>query len=382
MGAMSHATTTAQPTVAQTSLPHRAPGLGGGDPSAAVAVCLIELRTDADRGGVPLPIQIFPAGEFGAPLGALMGGMGPWRLTDAAAAALIARVQARVNDLVVDFEHQSLLAASNGQPAPAAGWIAPDTLVWHKDAGLFAHPVRWTDRAAAMIAGGEYRYLSPVFTFDPQTGTPLDLINVALTNNPAIDGMQPVMLAAAASAFIRGHGPLLPEGPVMLKELRELLQLADENPTDAQVAAATQRLKQKLDEVATEVAALKAQPQSPDPEKFVPVAALKAVQDKLGALLARESERDVRDLIEPALTDGRLLPAQEAWARDLGKANLAALKQYLESAQPIAALRGSQTGGKGQAGGDADGLSPEDLAVCSQLGLSRDEFLKTRKGAN
>lgn len=165
----------------------------------------------------------------------------------------------------------------------------------------------------------------------------------------------------------------------MLKELRELLKLADENPTEAQVAAATHALKARLDEAVADVAALKAK--APDPAQFAPVAALQAVQTELAALRARELAREVADLVDPALADGRLLPAQEAWARELGQANLAALKQYLETAQPIAALKGSQTGGKSPAGGGTASLTAEEVAVCRQLGLSEAEFTKTRTGA-
>ena len=38
----------------------------------------------------------------------------------------------------------------------------------------------------------------------------------------------------------------------------------------------------------------------------------------------------------------------KAWARDLGASNLAALSTYLQTAQPIAALTSTQTGGKSQ----------------------------------
>ncbi|WP_252403324.1 phage protease, partial [Burkholderia pseudomallei] len=71
------------------------------------------------------------------------------------------------------------------------------------------------------------------------------------------------------------------------------------------------------------------------------------------------------------LKNGRLLPAQEGWARDLGKSNVAALKQFISTAQPIQALGGTQTGGNPPAddGTGAAALSAEELAVCKALGL-------------
>jgi phage I-like protein len=81
---------------------------------------------------------------------------------------------------VIDYEHQTLNAATNGQPAPAAAWFS--TLEWRDGDGLYATDVQWTERAAAMVAAGEYRFLSPVFCFDNH-GNVKALLHAALTNN-------------------------------------------------------------------------------------------------------------------------------------------------------------------------------------------------------
>ena len=86
-----------------------------------VAACTLRVRPGAAW------VRILPAGEFDAPRGALAGA-GPWHLSPAAAAAIIARNRTRTADIAVDFEHQTLLAPENGQPAPAAGWIDPRSL--------------------------------------------------------------------------------------------------------------------------------------------------------------------------------------------------------------------------------------------------------------
>src|SRR5690606_18815214 len=111
------------------------------------------------------------------------------------------------------------------------------------------------------------------------------------------------------------------------------------------------------EEISTAVAALKSKANStagsgePDPAKYVPVGVVTELRDQVAALSAQNLQREVDDLVKPALEDGRLLAAQEKWARDLGKSNLAALKTYLDGAEPIAALRGSQTEGRAPAGG-------------------------------
>lgn len=168
-------------------------------------------------------IRLIPAGMFHAPRGA-MAGEGPWTLTASAAARIVSRNALRQVDIVVDYEHQQMASAQNGQPAPAAGWIDPRSLHWvgwGSEPGLYG-AVSWTGRAAALIDADEYRYLSPVFPYDPLSGEPTDLLQVALTNFPAIDHPSVAMLSGAAlqgpsispdahrsiEAFNRSFGPM------------------------------------------------------------------------------------------------------------------------------------------------------------------------------
>lgn len=144
-------------------------------------------------------VQLFPEGQFAASDGR------PGNIKDCEAKAwlmdatigpdIIADVDARDARPVVDYEHQSLRARENGQPAPAAGWI--QALAYFPGRGLFAK-VEWTERARELIKSGEYRYISPVFEFDNKTGTVLRLVNAALTNTPALDGL---MAVAASHGF-------------------------------------------------------------------------------------------------------------------------------------------------------------------------------------
>jgi hypothetical protein len=140
-------------------------------------------------------------------------------------------------------------------------------------------------------------------------------------------------------------------------------------PTQGQTAMnELEQSKAKVAELEAELAALKAQhaalsASQPDPAKFAPVEAMQHLQAELAALQAKDLEREIADLVRPALADGRLMAVQEAWATSLGKANLAALKEFLDTAKPIAALQGTQTGGKAPEQGDpalplADRLKP------------------------
>ncbi|WP_367025219.1 phage protease [Methylococcus sp. ANG] len=146
----------------------------------SIAACAFALGDSADE------ILIFPAGDFGGSRGALMG-QGPWRLDARSAEALIATTRRYFGSqaAVVDYNHQTLIAAGSGGEAPAAGWIDPVTLVWREGAGIAA-TVKWTAEARAAIAADQYRYLSPVFSYDAKTAVPLCILSVALTNTPAL----------------------------------------------------------------------------------------------------------------------------------------------------------------------------------------------------
>ncbi len=165
-------------------------------PSIGLAVLTLRVLPGSPR------IRVIPAGRFDAPRGA-MGGSGPWNLTAAAAARIIALNAARQADILVDYEHQWLSSKDNGKEVPAAGWINPRSLLWVEsgaEPGLYGE-VKWTAKAAEMIAADQYRYLSPVFTYDKMTGEPSDLLNVALTNFPAIDSATAAALSAQAPAL-------------------------------------------------------------------------------------------------------------------------------------------------------------------------------------
>jgi len=128
--------------------------------------------------------RIIPAGVFRSIDGRPKDIAG-WVLDAAGAARISAQVAARANDILIDYEHASLQQTDN--PVRAAGWFKK--VEWHDGDGLYATDVRWTPLARAMIEEGEYRYISPVFTFNKNTGEVTALDSVGLTNRPALDGL-------------------------------------------------------------------------------------------------------------------------------------------------------------------------------------------------
>lgn len=348
-------------------------------PRTAIAALTVEVPRDG------APVRVLPAGRFRAEDGRPEGLPG-WTLTREAAQRIAARRERLRSAMVIDYEHQTIATAANGQPAPAAGWLS--RLEWRDpdpdhDApagafgGLYAVDLAWTARASAMIQASEYRYLSPVFVYDLNTGHVTELLHVALTNTPAIDGLED-LAARAAARYAIDISTIDDEDHAMREQLIAALGLQAE-ATDESIVTAVQALRAAAARHPEELAA--ARRSAADPAQYVPISDARALQTRVSELSAALRAREVADLVDPALADGRLLPAQEGWARDLGAANLEALKGYLETAQPIAALRGTQTGGKAPAGEGAEGapLDDTELAVCRHLGLAPDKFAAAKR---
>lgn len=204
----------------------------------------------------------------------------------------------------------------------------------------------------------EYRYISAVFAYDKVTGEVLDIVSVALTNTPALDGLE--ALADLARKIFDFNQPKQGENRM---------------GTEAQVAALTVErdglktnvvaLTAERDGLATQVAALTTERDGLQTK----VAAIDA--EKAQAALAADQAKH-KDLLTAALTDGRLTPAQKPWAEKLG---LAALTEYLDATSPLALLQkqneGHQTGAKG--------LSDEELAMCTRMNVTPEDYLKNKQ---
>lgn len=356
--------------------------------------------------------QLLPVGPFKARDGRPFDvASGHWQLDGQIAAALIARAKALGQDILIDYDHQTLKTDQNGQPAPAAGWYNADEIEWREGQGLFIKP-RWTERAAALVAAKEYRFLSAVFPYDAQ-GRPLELRMTAITNDPGVVGMQALAALSAlpaSSLMSTQPGQLATSSHVTQQEksmnehLIALLgklgiqpsadgQFTAEQGTAALAALDTlQAIAKKAPELEaaltaerTSLAALKAtvatgQGGQIDLAKYVPVETYNALVTEVATLSAKVETTDAATLIKEARTQGKVVAAEEeyltAYAAQKG---VAALKALLEPRPAIAALAASQTTQvtlpekKGEAV-----LSADDKYAADQLGISYEEFAKAK----
>jgi len=269
--------------------------------------------------GAPAEFQVLPEGRIE------IEGMEPAFLDEAAAGVVIAAFKARGNDMVVDYEHQTL---DDGQ-APAAGWIK--SLAWKGAEGLWA-ACEWTKKAKEYLENREYRYFSPVMIVGAKDGRVMRLVNIALTNSPKINHLQPIVAKWDAMEETRE------KEEIMSEKLKQLLGLAG-NAAEAAIEEAVTLLVNKAKEMEAQVASLvackevldaigaKADAGKDDVIRIV--ASLKAPGDvargfqrQVAALKTKIADMEQQDLVALALKEGKTSPEEIGkWGRDLALKN-------------------------------------------------------------
>jgi phage I-like protein len=348
------------------------------------------------EGVVPNEIQVIPAGHHTTPKGDF--------LCDEESAALVLNAFAgRQNDMVVDYEHQTL----EGCEAPAAGWIkSVKGLVNKGSEGIWAVGVEWTDRAKQYIANREYRYLSPVFLVRKTDRRVTELVNVALTNQPNIDGMVPLINkatqhlqtqceeeetmkklfallglseTATEADAITAVNKLLQSG-VLVNKVLTILGLAADATEDATTAAIASLKDQaaimankdvltalglKDGATASEATATILAMKQGDTQTAQLALEVKALKDQL-------AKKDAGDLVAMAMKDGKIAPAQKDWAEGYAARDPEGFKVFVAKAPVVVPLGTKVTG---------DGDSPErveetQLQVNKMLGIEDETYKK------
>lgn len=249
-------------------------------------------------------------------------------------------------DLPVDYEHQTEKPeAKQSGPVPAAGWIKQ--LQVRAD-GLWGR-VDWTARARDMIGNREYRFLSPSLIYNKADRSVIKLKSAGLVHSPALH------LTALAS-----QEDDMAQDTSFMERLARILGLEGETDEDALITA-------------LESAFAKSDPsQKPDPEKYVPIDAVRdMMRDRKATAAASSRERaDVK--VGKALADGYITPAMKSWALDLCMANEASFDSFVSESAPAAYahLHHSTHTNTTPPGDNRDyAQSDEAAAVCAQLGL-------------
>lgn len=304
--------------------------------------------------------------------------------------ALAASLNQSAKDLVIDYEHQTILSKENGQPAPAAGWLKAGSFLYVDGVGLCSNNYEFTAKAKDYIDNGEYRFKSPVVLYN-KAGVVLGLHSVAITNDPALsilDELKPALLTATIT---------IPETQQQENSMNPLLALIlaslglPETTTEADAIAALNQqfvtikdkatakglmlddgkilasLTTEIDKVDEKFAT--AQAQEPDPSKYVPIEVVTALNEEIAKLQGNQKD-PAEELVAEALSNGQLLPAQQSWAMLYAQKDLQGFKDYLSRQPKIAALTQSQTAGKQVSTATTTvALTADVKLVAAQLGV-------------
>ncbi|MBQ4879313.1 hypothetical protein J8M21_19045 [Pseudoalteromonas luteoviolacea] len=98
---------------------------------------------------------------------------GSWPKDSTAWASLKKHLADKQNDLHFDYDHQTIFAEVNDQPAPVDGRIKASVFEYVPDKRCLYTNVKWNDKAAEHLFKDEYRYVSPVFDYGPDGCCPI-----------------------------------------------------------------------------------------------------------------------------------------------------------------------------------------------------------------
>lgn len=259
---------------------------------------------------------------------------GPFAITEQTIDDMIARFNAQQNPLLVDYEHRSLNSSGTSEDGKAAGWIKR---LYKKGSGETAElwaTVDWTAPAAEMIKQGEYVYCSPVIDFDSidrKTGDAVgvELFNVALTNNPFIDGQKPTRLTRIAAAYQtpkdeeeaeqkkKQAAPQEQQMPMPMAEG----EMPPADPAQQMEPAAQQPQAMQPNDAMAQglVTFVEMVAQAAGVDKAAAIAALQEQSDEIGQLIREALDRDGMPSEERAMSKTKEQEAAEQEAARLAK---------------------------------------------------------------
>lgn len=158
------------------------------EPDIISDIFLVELKAlaaapDAQK-APPTEFRIFPFGKIDT-------SKGTFNFTPEACDQVIAERERQSAEVQIDYDHLAIESAKPGDGV-AAGWCNLEK----RGDGLWAVNVRWTPKAAQHLRDGEYRYFSPAFVATKKARLIIDLVNIALTNMPAMRDIDALVAAS------------------------------------------------------------------------------------------------------------------------------------------------------------------------------------------
>ncbi len=264
---------------------------------------IVSLRSaELETGAAPTRILIAPWGDVEST-------QGQFFVDGQAVAATIEQFREHGTDIPIDFEHQTLggTYASPDGLAPAAGWIKD--LIGIESVGLMAD-VEWTELGLEHLQKRQYRYLSPVALIRKSDRRLVGLHSAALTNKPAIVGME------------------------------ALVNREDSSNQTVQVAQAKARgsLDQTLEEESMVETLEKLRKQLALDQRDGARQVLVAASQRLAELEQREEQKGAEARVSEAMAAGKLTEAQREWALKLALSDAQSFDHWSAAAPMVVNL--------------------------------------------
>lgn len=353
----------------------------------------VELTSNA-----PEWIELIPAGPM------VKGRDGrEWKFGSYEMFHVLNRFQTFDLDVVIDREHATEIKGVAGEEAPAAGWIKE---LEDRNGALWGR-VEWTPRARTQIENREYRYLSPVFSHTKSDRAIRVLESVGLTNKPNL----------RLTALNRQAANM--EEDTMKKALCRLLGLP-ETASDQEIQNAVSKLKGDLDTatnraISKELLSVLGLDETADAGKaLTEVQSLsdkaKALNNNQGTALGtsfdlamyvprtdydlainraekaesevkqhRETERDekIETAVNTAIKDGKIAPANKDFYVSMCRkeGGLDEFQKFAAAAPQV--IENPELPDKPESGNGS--LSDDQKAMCRNLGVSEEDFVKSLK---
>ncbi|NDV20928.1 hypothetical protein GO013_16070 [Pseudodesulfovibrio sp. JC047] len=351
----------------------------------------VELTSD-----VPEWIELIPAGPM------VKGRDGrEWKFGSYEMFHVLNQFQTFDLDVVIDREHATEIKGVAGEEAPAAGWIKE---LEDRNGALWGR-VEWTPRARTQIENREYRYLSPVFSHTKSDRAIRVLESAGLTNKPNL----------RLTALNRQAANM--EEDTMKKALCRLLGLP-ETASDQEIQNAVSKLKGDLDTATNrampeELLSILGLEKDAETNKVVDQVKIMAGDDKalntaqgIGASLdltkyvlrsdydlainrAETAESEVKEqreadlegkietAVNSAIKNGKIAPASKdfyvAMCRKEG--GLDEFRKFADSAPQV--IEDPKLPNEPESGNGS--LSDDQKAMCRNLGISEEDFVKSLK---
>ncbi len=301
--------------------------------SSASEMDIVSLRSaELETGAAPTRILIAPWGDVEST-------QGQFFVDGQAVAATIEQFREHGTDIPIDFEHQTL-GGSYSSPdglAPAAGWIK--NLIGIESVGRMA-AVEWTELGLEHLQKRQYRYLSPVALIRKSDRRLVGLHSAALTNKPAIVGME-ALVNREDTAVSNRTSPIpsvdtaVAHGEV--KNSTQTVQIA-QAPDESGFHSACGSLNNVLEEESMVETLEKLRKQLDMDQQGGARQVLVAASQRIAELEQQEEAKGAEARVAEAMTAGKLTESQRDWALKLALSDAQSFDEWTAAAPVIVNL--------------------------------------------